>query len=92
MKDYFIILLGIGLASLFLRLFKSPQCDHSQRIYYDAAGDELPGDQSDACFFKCLKCDQVSVIPAGFQSDAHFDQFLHENEMGGSRAVKKIKK
>jgi hypothetical protein len=92
MIDTFIILLVIGLIFLFLRLFKSPRCDHSQRIYYDAAGDELPGDQSDACFFKCLKCDQVSMIPSGFQSDAHFDQFLHENEIGGSRAVKKIKK
>jgi hypothetical protein len=90
MSDISIVLLAIGLLILVGRLFKGSECDHAERVYYDAAGDELPTDQSDACFCKCLKCGQVSVIPSGFQSDAHFDHYLHEGEMGGSQAVKKI--
>lgn len=85
-----IILLAIGLVFLIGRIFKGSECDHAERIYYDAAGDELPGDQSDACFCKCKKCGQVGVIPSGFQSDAHFDHYLYEGEQGGSRALKKI--
>jgi len=91
MNDFAIILLAIGLLFLITKIFKTHECDHSERIYYDAAGDELPGDQSDACFSKCKLCGQVSVIPSGFQSDAHFDHYLYEGEMGGSQALKKIK-
>jgi hypothetical protein len=81
----------IGLSWLIWILLKKPECDHSERIYYDTAGDELPGDQSEACFCKCKRCGQVSVIPSGFQSDAHFDNYLHETELGGSQALRKIK-
>lgn len=91
MNDYVIILLSVGLALLIWKLLKKPECDHAEQIYYDASGDELPGDQSDACFCKCKKCGRVAVIPSGFQSDAHFDHYLHESEQGGSRAVQKIK-
>jgi len=91
MNDFFLFLLLIGLLILIAKIFKSPECDHAERVYYDAAGDELPGDQSEACFCKCLKCGQAHVIPAGFQSDAHFEHYLYEGELGGSRAVKKIK-
>jgi hypothetical protein len=91
MNDFIIIFLVIGLLFLMIKVFKSSECDHSERIYYDAAGDELPGDQSEACFCKCKKCGQVSVIPSGYQSDAHFDNYLRESEQGGSQALKKIK-
>ena len=90
MNDLILIFLVLGLILLIVRILKSPECDHADRVYYDAAGDELPGDQSEACFFKCLKCGQICVIPTGFQSDAHFDNYLHETEQGGSQAVKKI--
>ena len=91
MNGLVIFPLVIGLGWLTWILFKKPECDHSMRIYYDATGDELPGDQSEACFCKCMKCGQVSVIPSGFQSDAHFDNYLHESEQDGSQALKKIK-
>jgi len=81
----------IGMLFLLAKIFISPKCEHSEQIYFDASGDELPGDQSEACFSKCKKCDQVSVIPSGFQSDAHFEHYLHESEMGGSQALKKIR-
>ena len=86
-----IVLLVIVVLSLIAKIFKVPECDHAERVYYDAAGDQLPGDQGDACFCKCKLCGQVSVIPSGFQSDAHFDHYLYEGEMGGSQALKKIK-
>jgi hypothetical protein len=91
MNNFAVIILVIGLLFLIAKIFKSPECEHAEQIYYDAAGDELPGDQSDACFCKCKKCGQVSVIPSGFQSDAHFDHYLHESEQGGSQVLKKIK-
>ena len=89
MNEIVIILLVIGLLFLIGKMFKGSECDHAEQVYYDAAGDELPGDQSDACFCKCKMCDQVSVIPSGFQSDAHFDNYLDAGERGGSQAVKK---
>lgn len=91
MNDFAIIILVIGLLFLLAKIFKRPECAHAEQIYYDASGDELPGDRSDACFCKCKKCGQVSVIPSGFQSDAHFDHYLHESEQGGSQALKKIR-
>jgi hypothetical protein len=91
MKDYVIILVGVSLALLILKFFKSPECDHAEQVYYDAAGDELPGDQSEACFCKCLKCGREAVILSGFQSDAHFDNYLHASEQRGSQALKKKK-
>ena len=91
MSEVVLVLLAIGLLLLMGRLFRNSECDHEDQTYYDAAGDELPGDQSDACFCKCKKCDRVAVIPSGFQSDAHFDHYLHEREQGGSRAVQRIK-
>jgi len=83
------VLLVTGLLLLIGRLFKGSECDHAGQVYYDAAGDELPGDQSDACFCKCTKCGRVAVIPSGFQSDAHFDHYLHEGEQGGSRVARR---
>ena len=91
MNDLFIFFLIIGFVWLIWKLFNKPECDHAMKIYYDAAGDELPSDLSEACFCKCKKCGQVSVIPSGFQSDTHFDHYLHESEQGGSQALKKIK-
>jgi len=78
----------IGLGWLTWILSKEPECDHSERIYYDAAGDELLSDLSEACFCKCMKCGQVNLIPSGFQSDTHFEHYLHESEQGGSQALK----
>ena len=91
MRDFGIILLVICLVWLFWRIFRTPECDHAEQIYYDASGDKLPGDQSDACFCKCLKCGRVGMIPSGFQSDAHFDHYLHESEQDGSQALRKIR-
>jgi hypothetical protein len=91
MKDYAILLLIIGLAVLIWKLFTKPECNHAEQVFYDAAGDELPGDQSEACFCTCLKCGREAVIPSGFQSDAHFDNYLHLREQGGSRSIKKNK-
>jgi hypothetical protein len=92
MNDFAVILLlAIGLLFLITKIFQTRECDHSEQIYYDAAGDELPSDQSDACFCKCKKCGQASVIPSGFQSDAHFDNYLHEREMARSQVLKKIR-
>jgi hypothetical protein len=90
MKDYAILLLILGLAVLIWKALRKTECNHAEQVYYDASGDELPGDQSEACFCKCLKCGQVSVIPSGFQSDAHFENYLHQREQGGSQAMKKI--
>lgn len=91
MSEVVLVILAIGLLLLIGKLVKGAECDHTEQIYYDASGDELPGDQSDACFCKCKKCGRVAVIPSGFQSDAHFDHYLHESEQGGSHAVQKIK-
>ena len=91
MNDLLIVLLFLGLVFLILKLFKVPDCDHAEQVFYDAAGDELPGDQSEACFCTCLKCGRRAVIPSGFQSDDHFENYLHLSEQGGSQAVKKIK-
>ncbi|OGO12609.1 MAG: hypothetical protein A2Y53_07900 [Chloroflexi bacterium RBG_16_47_49] len=91
MNLYVINFLVISLLFLLAKILKSPKCEHSEQIYYDASGDELPGDLSEACFCKCKKCGQVSVIPSGFQSDAHFDHYLQESELGGSQPLRKIK-
>ncbi len=90
MNNIAIIFLVIGLLSLITKIYKTNKCDHLEMIYYDAAGDELPGDQSEACFCKCPKCGWQGVIPSGFQSDAHFENYLHLREQGGSQTVKKI--
>ncbi|HNS50561.1 MAG TPA: hypothetical protein PKO09_05195 [Anaerolineae bacterium] len=76
------VLLVIGLLLLIARLMKGSGCDHAGQLYYGASGDELPGDQSDACFCKCTKCGRTAVIPSGFQSDAHFDNYLYLSEQG----------
>ena len=91
MNDLLIVLLFLAFVFLLLKLFKVPECDHSEQVFYDAAGDELPGDQSEACFCTCLKCGREAVIPSGFQSDAHFDNYLHLREQGGSQSIKKNK-
>jgi hypothetical protein len=91
MNDLVIFFLVIGLAWLSWKLFKTPECDHAEQVYYDAAGDELLGDLSEACFCECLKCGRQGVIPSGFQSDAHFENYLHQSEQDGSRTVKKIR-
>ncbi len=91
MNETVIILLVIVLLFLIGKLFKGSECDHAEQVYYDAAGDELPGDQSEACFCKCLKCGRQAVIPSGFQSDAHFENYLHQSEQGGSQSIKKNK-
>ena len=91
LENPYILLLILGVI-LFLYLFlKKPACKHERQVYFDAAGDELPGYDTEACFSKCLDCGQVSVIPSNFQSDAHFDNYLYECEMGGSQAVRKIR-
>ena len=89
MKEYVVVLLGVSLAILIWKLYKIPECDHAEQVYYDAAGNELPGDQSEACFCKCLKCGREGVIPSGFQSDTHFDNYLHAREQRGSQMPKK---
>jgi len=92
MEPYLIFLLAALLILVIVKLIVPPECKHEEQVYFDAAGDELPGDQSDACFSKCKKCGKAFVIPSGFQSDAHFDNFLSQSELGGSQAVKKIGK
>ena len=92
MEPYLILLLAFILILVVINLITPPECKHEDQVYYDASGDELPGDQSDACFCKCVKCGRVGVIPSGFQSDAHFDNYLSQSELGGSKAVKKIRK
>lgn len=65
-------------------------CDH-ELIYYDQAGDRLDEvEWGEPCFSKCRKCGEISVIPSAFQSDASFENFLSQREMGGSRALKKV--
>jgi len=86
----YIILAFLGIFTVLLLIFRKPGCKHENQIFFDASGDELPGYDSEACFCKCLDCGQVSVIPSNFQSDAHFDNYLHQCEMGGSQAVRKI--
>ena len=39
MNDLLIVLLFLGFVLLLLKLFKVPECDHAEQIYYDAAGD-----------------------------------------------------
>ncbi len=91
MRLYLILLLAVILILVIVMLITPPECKHKDQIYYDASGDELPGDSSDACFCKCVKCGRVGVFPSGFQSDAHFDYYLSETELGGSKAIRKIK-
>jgi len=91
MKDLIIAFLLIVLVFLILKLFKVPECDHADQVFYDAAGNELPGDQSEACFCTCLKCGRRAVIPSGFQSDAHFENYLHHREQGSPEALRKSK-
>jgi hypothetical protein len=92
MDTYLIILLAVVLILIFVIILSPKGCKHEEQTYYDAAGDELAGDQSEACFSKCDQCGKIFVIPSGFQSDTHFENYLHETEMGGSSAVKKIGK
>ena len=92
MEPYLIFLLAAVFFLIVVILLSPKKCKHEEQTYYDAAGDELPGDQSEACFSKCRQCGKTFVIPSGFQSDAHFDNFLSESELGGSQAVKKIGK
>ena len=92
METSLIILLAVVLIPIIVIILSPKGCKHEEQTYYDAAGDELPGDHSEACFSKCRQCGKTFVIPCGFQSDAHFDNFLSESEPGGSQAVKKIRK
>lgn len=92
MEAEIIILLAVLLVLVIVVIFSRGRCKHEQKTFYDASGDELASDQSEACFSKCQKCGKIFVIPSGFQSDAHFENYLHETEMGGSSAVKKIGK
>lgn len=92
MNNFEVLIIVIIITSLVIlagKIFKIPGCDHAQQTYYDAAGDELPGEQSEACFCKCLKCGREGVIPSGFQSDTHFEHFLYEKEQVSSKMHKK---
>ncbi len=91
MKDTAIFLIFLAVVWLVWKLLRSTECDHDEQVYFDAEGDPLSGDQSDACFCRCVKCGRVGVIPSGFQSDAHFDNYLYRVEQGGSRVIDKIK-
>jgi hypothetical protein len=76
MNPLLIIGIFMCVAVLIFLLLKSSECKHEEKIYYDAEGDELPGDQSEACFCECKNCGKTFVIPSGFQSDAHFEHYL----------------
>ena len=73
-----LIIVGIvfGLVLLISLFLKSNECKHKEKIYYDADGNKLPGDQTEACFCECTGCGETFVIPSGFQSDAHFENYL----------------
>ncbi len=92
MDLYLIIFLAILFISMLVIILLPKGCQHEEQTYFDASGDELPGDQSEACFSKCQQCGKTFVIPSGFQSDAHFENYLHEAEIGGSSALKKMGK
>ena len=66
----------IGLVLVILLLLRPRGCKHEEKTYYDAEGDKLPGDQTEACFCRCEACDETFVIPSGFQSDSHFENYL----------------
>jgi hypothetical protein len=85
MNPILIPFLIICLTVLICKLFEKNECDHAQQTYYDASGDELPGDQTEACFSECVKCGKKFVIPSGFQSDSHFEHFLYEREQASSK-------
>ena len=92
MNNFEVLIIVILITSLVIlagKIFKIPGCDHAQQTYYDASGDELPGDQSEACFSECVKCGREGVIPSGFQSDAHFEHFLSEREQADLITQKK---
>ncbi len=74
----FLMIIGIGIALVLViyLLFKFPKCKHEEKTYFDAEGDKLPGDQTEACFCRCEACGETFVIPSGFQSDAHFESYL----------------
>lgn len=84
-----IVIIVISLVILAEKRLKKSECEHAQQTYYDASGDELPGDQSEACFSECVKCGKKFVIPSGFQSDAHFEHFLSEREQADLITQKK---
>lgn len=74
----FTTIVGIvfGLAFVILLLIRPRACKHEKMTYYEAEGDKLPGDQTEACFCRCEACGKTFVIPSGFQSDAHFENYL----------------
>lgn len=74
----FKMIVGVVVVVVFmiLLLFRPRGCKHEEKTYYDAEGDKLPGDQTEACFCECKACGQTFVIPSGFQSDAHFESYL----------------
>jgi hypothetical protein len=86
-----IVILIVGVVLLLVvKSLCSPDCDH-EMVYYDEAGDPLERVASDsACFSKCRKCSQIWLVPSGFQSDASFDNYLYQREMGSSPALKKV--
>ncbi len=88
MSDFLIIILVIIIIFLIWRFFRTSECDHAQQIYYDASGDKLPGDQSETCFSECKNCGKTFLIPSGFQSDAHFENYLNKKEQSGSQNSK----
>lgn len=65
-----------GITLLIWLILRPRGCDHAEKTYYDLDGEELLGDQSEACFTTCNQCGETFVIPSGFQSDAHFESFL----------------
>ena len=74
----FIFVVGVFITlTLIISLYQnSSVCNHEEKTYYDADGDKLPGDQTEACFCECKQCGETFVIPSGFQSDAHFESYL----------------
>lgn len=86
-----IILAGLFIGLVFLwALLGDSGCDHDY-VYYDEAGDPMSEvEWGEPCFSKCKKCDEVNVIPSGFQSDASFENFLGRRELGGSNALDKV--
>ena len=76
MSNLLMAVFFIGIILLISWLLKSPKCKHEEKTFYDAEGDKLPGDQTEACFCRCEACGETFVIPSGFQSDAHFESYL----------------
>jgi len=76
MNPLIVIGIMIGMTVVIMRLLKSRECKHEEMTYYDAEGDKLPRDQTEACFCRCEACGKTLVIPSGFQSDAHFENYL----------------